>query len=125
MSNAIVSKAKNTHYAVSTFAAVVYGLVWLLSNRAHAEMTVEAAMPEVLVTAKRELPQTDMPEVIVWGKRETAAPTAMEEIVVTAKRENASDQRIAANASSTHGVTSKAADWMSKTGHWFRTALLK
>jgi hypothetical protein len=125
MSNVIVSKAKNTHYAVSTFAAVVYGLVWLLATRAHAEMSIEAAMPEVLVTAKRELPATDMPEVIVWGKREVAVPTPMEEIVVSAKRETTTDPRIAANTSTTHSATAKAADWMSRTRHWLRTALLK
>ena len=125
MSNAIVSNAKNTHYAVSTFAAVVYGLVWLLANRAHAETPVAAAMPEVLVTAKREIPQTEIPEVIVWGKRETAAPTAMEEIVVTAKRESANDARIAAVSGASAVTTKASAGWFSQARQWVRSTLLK
>jgi hypothetical protein len=128
MSNVIVNNAKSTHYAVSTFAAVVYALVWLVSNRAHAETsTASAAMPEIVVTGKRVAMQTDIPEIVVWGKREVATPV-MTEIVVWGKRETSNnDQRVAAAATNSPVVASASASGglLSRARHWLQTALLQ
>jgi len=127
MSNAIVNSAKNTHYAVSTFAAVVYALVWMLSGRAHAETQLaQVSIPEIVVTGHREVVQSDIPEIVVWGKREAATVVAMQEIVVWGNRETTTDApRIAAATSNVYasGDTKSNGSWVSKARRWLQTAL--
>lgn len=121
MSNVIVSSAKNTHYAVSTFAAIVYALVCLAASRAHAETPVaQAAMEEVVVTAQREVP-----EVVVWGTREASPQVAMEEVVVYGTRDGSADVRVAANATALGGMSAKTGgSWLGKARRWLQAALM-
>ena len=120
--------AKHTHYAVSTAAAVVYALVWLLTNGAHAEGTrdqsvvrqTEYVMPAVVVTAYENL----LPAVEVVAKRESVA--VLDAVVVTAKRE--SGERVAAIPT---GHAAPVATSTARVGHfakvrnWFRATIAK
>ena len=121
MNRTIVSTAKSTHYTVSTFAAVAYAIVWLLANQADAETPTAQPITEIVITAKRELP-----EIVVWGTRETATPTSMDEIVVYGHRQNSDDTRVAATHANVFGTAIQASGaWTFKARHWLRAVLLK
>jgi len=126
MNSAIISKAKNTHYAVSTFAAVVYAVVWLVSGRAHAENSLaQTATPEVVVTGHREVSQHEIPEIVVWGRREATSSVTMLEVVVYGTRETPDSQ--VASTSTGNGLSAKAkaqGSWVAKARHWLQTALV-
>jgi hypothetical protein len=120
-----VSKAKNTHYAASTFAAAVYALISLLASPAYAGIQVEA-IPEIVVTAQRELSPSNVPEIVVWGQRDTRSQTAMEEIVVYGRREANGDSRVGAatDMSAWRRSVQSSIAWVTKARHWLHTALL-
>jgi hypothetical protein len=123
----VFANAKHTHYTVSTAAAVVYALVWLLSNGAHAETSNRQAafvLPPVVVTAYPNL----MPEVVVVGKREPRETVAvLDAVVVTAKRDN--DTRVAAIAAGNSAPIASASGTrvgsFAKVRNWFRATLAK
>src|SRR5882724_1235687 len=127
MYSAIIGKATTTHYAVSTFAAVVYAVVWLVSGRAHAENSItQTTMPEVVVTGHREVSQHEVPEIVVWGKREATSTVAMLEVVVYGTREMP-DTQVAAPTSSGNALSAKVkaqGSWVAKARHWLQTALV-
>src|SRR5262245_61966086 len=118
--DAVVARAKNTHYAVSTFAAVVYALVWLLTSGAHAatpsapEQAEQITLPAVVVSASRIV----LPEVVVAAKREMQVAVAMLEPVVVVGSRESGQTRIAANDRTKTGVGAKFRSW-------FRAALAK
>lgn len=113
--------AKPAHYALSTFAAVLCALVWLLANRAHAEdaKLPVATLPAIVVTAYR--PPAVLPKVVVVGYRETATAT-LDPVVVTARREP--EQQVAANVRSKDKSGSHGG-YFARVRHWFNGALLK
>jgi hypothetical protein len=124
---AVFGSAKNVHYGVSTFAAVVYALVWLLTGRAQAEQNVvmsHDAIPEFVITAQREKSQDGLEEIVVWGTRESAESVAdLQEIVVWGERE----QLVASTAPSGGSFRASAktsGHWTSKVRHWLRSAVM-
>jgi hypothetical protein len=127
MSSVAIVRAKNTHYAVSTFAAIVYAVVWLMANdaRAAASTTAQETLPEVVITASRDLA---LPEFVISAQREPAARSAavLGEVVIYGRRESAVGEKVASAVSSTPiKASAKGGTWISKARHWLQSALLK
>jgi len=121
IAQAIGLTAKNTHYAVSTFAAVLYALIWLLANGAHAEGTQSApiaTLPAIVVTAYRP---AVLSELVVVGYREGTIAT-LDPVVVMAQREP--EQRVAATVRSKDKSGSRGG-YFARVRNWFGGALLK
>jgi hypothetical protein len=123
----VFGSAKNVHYAVSTFAAVVYALVWLLTGRAQAEQTVVVGndtIPEFVITAQREKSQDGLEEIVVWGTRESAESVAeLQEIVVWGDREQLAAS--SAQSGGAFGASAKSnSGWGTKVRHWLRSAVM-
>lgn len=127
----VFGSAKNVHYAVSTFAAVVYALVWLLTGRAQAETTAigvasNDTIPEFVITAEREKSVDGLQEIVVWGTRESTEKVAdLPEFIVWGERE----QIVASNSTPSGGSfgTSAKTDgrWTAKVRHWLKLELMR
>jgi hypothetical protein len=131
----------HTHYGVSTVAAVLYAIVWLLGNQVHAEVGAETRMlPAVVVTAQRASATTTMldPVVVVGHRDQSQARFAMlPPVIVTASRDvaTASTMRPTAFAASAPAISAVAAEAAShttrskgviaKVRYWFASASIK
>jgi hypothetical protein len=68
MSNVSNKVFSHTHNGVSTIAAVVYAIAWLLGNQVRAEVTTETAvLPALVVTGHRIVATLD--PIVVTGHR--------------------------------------------------------
>ena len=116
----MLSSAKNTHYAVSTFAAVLYAVIWLLSSGAHAEpanaQVAHSMLPAIEVTAYR----TTLPELVVVGKRDATMSVAMLEAVVVTGKSAAMDTRVAA---ANIGYVPARVGYVAKMRSWVKSTL--
>jgi len=93
MSNVNSKVFSHTHYGLSTVAAVLYGIAWLMGTRVHAEAVNEpTVLPAVIVTAQRAVPAVLDPIVVVAQRPQTERYATLDPVVVTAKRDNASAQ---------------------------------
>jgi hypothetical protein len=128
MSKAASKIFSHTHYAVSTVAAVLYGVAWLLGNNVRAQNPLEPAMlSPVVVTAKREPIVLDA--IVVTAKRALPEQVAMlAPVYVTASRDarvDAAERETVASAGMPFiasndaqprvGVVRKARNWVLAT----------
>jgi hypothetical protein len=116
-------RAKNTHYMVSTFAAVVYALVWMLSNGVHAETSAanaeHAVLPAIVVTAT--YPDV-LPALVVVGTRDASMSIAtLDAIVVTGKQV----ARVANAGYNSPATNNGRVNYVSKVRSWVRSTLAK
>ncbi len=132
--DATIARAKSTHYAVSTFAAVVYAVVWLLASGAHAESKVQAeytVLPELIVTGHRSDNYAMLPAIVVEGVRDTVASTVvLDPIVVTGQQDSDGVRVAATNVGYTvpaagFSANTKHYGYVAKVNNWLRAALLK
>ena len=91
MSNVSSKVFSHTHYGVSTVAAVLYAIAWLLGNQVRAEVGVNAVvLPAVIVTAQRPITTvaTLDPLVVVGYRSKVQAHIAMlAPVIVSASRD--------------------------------------
>jgi hypothetical protein len=108
-----VSRAKSTHYLVSTIAALLYAAACLLANRAQA--AVADAQPEA----------TKLEEVVIWGVRPASPQQELEEVVIYGVRAKKDSSRVAAASSRPIAQNANLASdsAMHKAIRWVRTTL--
>ncbi|HTE42154.1 MAG TPA: hypothetical protein VK629_15115 [Steroidobacteraceae bacterium] len=128
--NKVTAKVLNpTHYSVSTAAAVVYALVWLLGTRTEAEvpqapMQTAAVLEAVVVTAKQDIM---LDAVIVTAKAERVAAT-LAPVIVAAKLEpgsrNSSNTSASGSVQASTGHATPRQGLAVNVGRWLRGVLL-
>lgn len=83
----------HTHYGISTVAAVLYAIAWLLGNQVRADVrTPSTVLPAVVVTAQRMVESVaTLDAVTVTAKRESAVErfVTLEPVYVFASRDSA------------------------------------
>jgi hypothetical protein len=125
-SDVLFVRAKNTHYMVSTFAAVLYALVWMLSNGVHAENAVVSSARTVLepIYVTANAPARLAPIVVVGTRDASMTVETLEAIVVTGKQDA---ERVAVNGygSPITAATSARVGYIAKVRSWVRSALAK
>ena len=124
-----------THYGLSTAAAVLYAIGWLLASRVQAEVSTDQPMLQaVVVTAQREVPVAKLAPVVVVASREVSYAT-LSPVVVSASRDvytaNAPTLQPAVYTSAKPLVSVASADVGKKKGvvarmrTWLAAALIK
>ncbi len=140
MSNVSNKVFSHTHYGVSTVAAVLYAIAWLLGNQVRAEVGVNTVvLPAVIVTAQRPITTvaTLEPVVVVGYRSQIQAHIAMlAPVIVSASRDassvNAPTMKPAVLTSSLPVVsasnvasTPRSKGLVAKVSNWVLGALLK
>lgn len=122
----------HTHYGVSTVAAVLYAIAWLLGNQVRADVGAPSTvLPAVVVTAQRMVESVaTLDAVTVTAKRETAVErfAMLDPVFVFASRDVSADAQaqpavLAASHASVSAPRTKG--FVATARAWLVGALLK
>jgi hypothetical protein len=135
MSNVSNKVFSHTHYGVSTVAAVLYAIAWLLGNQVRAEVATDTAvLPALVVTGHRIM--ATLEPIVVTGHRtqETTRYAMLAPVIVHASRDAASVAGSVQPAVMTSSLpvvsassdsTPRGKGLLAKVSNWVVSALLK
>jgi len=123
----------HTHYGISTVAAVLYAIAWMLGNQVRADSNEQFVLPAVIVTAQRAAESVAMLDpVLVTAAREPTAEryTMLDPVFVFASRDvgaagSADEPSAILAASHSQAGTPRTKSFFGTMRSWVVNALIK